>query len=134
MEVNKKLIGTALAVVLVLVALAAAHGDLGLVEFITFLAGTTGLGVVSSLAVAAIRIVCPEIDSDYAFFFSMVIAVFFNMVAKTILPYVQNLPAGLYEIWAALVWLAQQVWHYLNPDLEINARARAASDLHYRRL
>ena len=78
MEINKKLIGTALAVVLLLGAIMANSGELGLPEFVAFLAGTGALGVISSLAIAAIRIAVPEIDSDYAVFFSMAVAVVFN--------------------------------------------------------
>jgi len=131
MEINKKLIGTALAVVLLLGAIMANSGELGLPEFVAFLAGTGALGVISSLAIAAIRIAVPEIDSDYAVFFSMAVAVVFNAVAKATLPYVQSLPPSLYDLWPTLVWLAQQFWYYMNPELGLNKRARLGSKLLY---
>lgn len=134
MEVNKKLIGLALAVVLLLSAVVANSGELGLAEFVAFLAGTTALGAVSSLAVAAIRIAIPAIDSDYAMFFSIGIAVAINTLAKALLPYVPDLSPALYDLWPSLTWLAQQLWYYVNPELDLNRRASKASDMYYGRL
>jgi len=133
-DVNKKLIGSVLAVVLVIVAILANHGDLGLPEFVAFLAGTGALGIVSSLAIAALRIAMPAIANDYAVFFSIFVAVAMNAVAKALVPYVDNFPLALYEMWPTFIWLAQQAWYYLSPDSGPNRRARAASKIHYSKL
>jgi len=133
-DVNKKLIGTALAVVLVIVAVLANHGDLGLPEFVAFLAGTGALGIISSLAVAALRIAMPAIANDYAVFFSMIVAVAVNAIAKALVPYVDNFPSALYEMWPTFIWVAQQAWYYLNPDSGSNRRARMASKIYYNEL
>ena len=88
-----------------------------LVEWLTWLTTSVAWGVLSSKLIEVIKKLWPEIVDELALGLSLVGAVLIGYIAQALIPWAEGLP----EMAAALiVWLASQVWYYIEKWLKGN--------------
>lgn len=85
-------------------------------ELVRYLATPAALGVVSSIALAIIRQVWPQLDEGWAFVASAAAAAVMYLLAAFVVPLLPQLPAELELYWPAIVFVAQQVWYWIMRD------------------
>lgn len=101
------------AIVLGVIAVGALALDMTFEEFIRYIATPGSLGAISSVVLAIVRRVWPEIDEDLAFVASVALAALAYVLASFVLPMLPELPAELELYWPAVVFLMQQIWYWL---------------------
>lgn len=85
-------------------------------EFLRYVATPAAMGAVSSIVLAIVRRLWPEIQEGLAVVASLLVAVIAYGVAAYLLPLLPQLPPELELYWPAVVYLAQQIWYWLMKD------------------
>ena len=85
-------------------------------DFVRYIGTPAALGVVSSIVLALMRRVWPNIDEGKAVVGSLLVAVVVYMIAAWLVPILPQLPPQLELYWPAIVYLAQQIWYWLMKD------------------
>lgn len=80
------------------------------VEFMRWLASTAATGVVASYVVQAIKLVFPQVQDEVAVRVSVIVAAVVALAAYLVLPYMQQLPPVVEQIWPIIAWLASYIW------------------------
>ena len=91
-------------------------------DFVKYLATPAALGVVSSIAVALLRRVWPQIEEGKAVILSWAVAALAYLLGGQVLPLLPQLPPQVELYWPAVVWFCQQVWYWLMKDKEVLAK------------
>ena len=88
-----------------------------LVEWLVWLTGSAALGILSEKIVQIVKKLRPGIVDELALGLSLIGAALISFIAAQLIPWAEGLP----DLVAALVvWLASQLWYYLEKWLGTN--------------
>ncbi len=84
-----------------------------MLEFFRNLATIAGAGVAASYVMQLVKLIFPRVADEIAVRVSVIVAGVIALGAYLLLPYLQNLPPIIGQIWPVLSWLASYIWFEL---------------------
>ena len=81
-----------------------------LIEIVRWLASTAAAGVVASYVTQVIKMIWPQVADEVAVRVSVIMAAVIALAAWLALPYMQQLPPVVGQVWPMVSWLVSYVW------------------------
>jgi len=81
------------------------------VEFVQWLATSGALGAVSYFLLQCIKALFPSVKDKVASIASVLMAAIVGIVATFAVPYLNNLPPWIDQVWPIIVWLWSQLFY-----------------------